>query len=229
MHETPLSLATALADNPREMLRKLQSLDGPFPLFHPEKSADDPITEFAAWLAAAIDSEIREPHAMTLSTVDEQGFPDARVLILKNLDSKGWHFAISAQSPKGRQLTIQPNAALTFYWQKLGRQVRVRGVAMDMGPPTSAADFLARPQGSRAAALMARQSDILNHAADLDAALAQQRQRMTEQPNLVSPFWTVYALRPDQVEFWQADTGRRHTRLKYVRTEGGWSKVLLWP
>ena len=166
---------------------------------------------------------------MTLSTVGDDGSPDARVLILKDLDEQGWHFATSAASPKGVQLSHHPEAALTFYWPKVGRQVRIRGMVVALGRDVNAADFLARPPGSRAGALLARQSDVLASPADLDAALSEQYERMARQPDLVAPAWTVHAMRPQCVEFWQGDTQRRHTRLRYRLTPTGWEKELLWP
>ena len=218
-----------LAANPQKLLRTLKSLAGPFPAFSPADSPDDPRVQFVDWMETAIAAEIPEPHAMTLSTVDEHGTPDARVLILKNIDADGWHFAISTASPKGRQIAAHPKAALTFYWQKLGRQVRIRGTAINLGPAAGTADFLARPEGSRAAALMERQSDVLDSPSDLESALADSWKKLQERPDKVAPSWAAYALHAEQVEFWQADTNRRHTRLRYTRTHDGWSKDCLWP
>lgn len=213
----------------RELLRKLSSLAGPFPSFDMSASASTPQAQFLAWLDQAIAAGVQEAHAMTLSTVDDDGHPDARVLILKDLDEQGWHFAASAASPKGCQLYRHPEAALTFYWTKVGRQVRIRGKAIALDYDINAADFLARPQGSRAGALLSRQSDVLASADDLDAALSEQYERMAREPGLVAPAWTVYAVRPECVEFWQGDTQRRHTRLRYHRAPAGWEKELLWP
>ena len=213
----------------RELLRKLSSLAGPLPSFDASASASTPQAQFLAWLGQAIAEGVQEAHAMTLSTVDDDGHPDARVLILKDLDEQGWHFAASAASPKGVQLSRHSKAALTFYWPKVGRQVRIRGTAIALDCHRNAADFLARPQGSRAAALLARQSDVLASADDLDAALSEQHERMARQPGLVAPAWTVYAVRPECVEFWQGDTQRRHTRLRYRRALTGWEKESLWP
>jgi len=98
-----------------------------------------------------------------------------------------------------------------------------------MGSEISAADFLARPNGSRAGALMGRQSDVLAHPSELDTAFAAQCERIGQEPDLVAPSWTVYAVQPDLVEFWQGDPQRRHTRLRYRRTATGWDKELLWP
>ena len=213
----------------RELLRGLKSLPGPYLPFDVAQAPRRPEALFAEWLQAAIDAGVREPHAMTLSTVDADGHPDARVLILKNVDEHGWHFAITRSSPKGRQVGHMPHVALTFYWPALGRQVRIRGVAHDMGAGIQAADFLARPLGSRAGGLLGRQSDVLESEQALEDALALQLRRLEAEPGLVAPQWAVYAVLPDVVEFWQGNEQRRHVRLRYVRDGEGWTTERLWP
>ena len=211
------------------LLRGLKSLPGPYQPFNIRRAPAAPERLFLEWLQTAVDSGVLEPHAMTLSTVDSDGHPDARVLILKNVDYRGWHFAIARGSPKGRQILGSPSVALTFYWPVLGRQVRIRGMAHDLGPEAQGADFLARPQGSRAAALIGRQSMTLASDAELDAALATQLQRLQENPRLVMPEWAVYAVRPDTIEFWQGHEQRRHARLRYQREGFAWITEQLWP
>src|SRR5688500_14564006 len=108
----------------RLLLRELPSLAGPLPDFNPAAVAATPQDQFIIWLREAIGAGITEPHAMTLATVDSDGRPDARILILKDLDERGWHFATSRQSPKGQHIAAALDVALTFYWPLLGRQVR---------------------------------------------------------------------------------------------------------
>ncbi|MDE1995804.1 MAG: pyridoxal 5'-phosphate synthase [Rhizobiaceae bacterium] len=213
----------------KDELRSLASLAGPFPPFDPDAAAGEPRELFATWLRDAIDAGIREPHAMTLSTVDETGLPDARILILKNLDDRGWHFATTNAGPKGRQIAVNPYVALTFYWPSLGRQVRIRGVALDSGTTERDADFRARSAGARAVALLSRQSDPLLSESELDDGLRRQRQRLAADPDLVAPNWAVFVVMPHEVEFWQGDTERRHMRLRYRRDRTGWIKERLWP
>jgi pyridoxamine 5'-phosphate oxidase len=214
----------------KELLRSLPSLPGPYVPFDTAQAPAQPEPLFAQWLQAAIDAGIREPHAMTLSTVDADGCPDARVLILKNIDEHGWHFAISRASPKGRQISGSPQVALTFYWPALGRQVRIRGTAHDMGEQASSADFLARPLGSRAGALLARQSDVLASQEELEDGLARQLRRLEQQPDLLPDSWVDYAFSPREIEFWQGSEQRRHVRLRYCRApDASWSKERLWP
>ena len=215
----------------KDQLRGLKSLAGPFDKFDADNAPSDPSRLFQDWLRDAIALEIPEAHAMTLSTVDTDGSPDARVLILKNVDADGWHFASTKLSAKGRQIKARPIAAMTFYWQPLGRQIRLRGDVGEMSREVCEADFLARPVGSRASALLARQSDVLEKDDALETELAEQRDRLERDPSLVSPTWAVYAVKPNEIEFWQADEERRHTRLRYRRAAGdkGWMKERLWP
>jgi pyridoxamine 5'-phosphate oxidase len=213
----------------RDQLRGLKSLAGPFPPFDPEAVPGEPQDLFSVWLGDAIEAGIKEPHAMTLSTVDEKGFADARVLILKNLDDRGWHFASSSAGLKGRQIAANPYVALTFYWPLLGRQIRIRGVCLNTGTEERDTDFLARPAGSRAAALLARQSDILSDDRELEEGLREQRRRLADEPGLIAPNWAVYAVMPHDVEFWQGEEERKHMRLRYRRARTGWIRERLWP
>jgi pyridoxamine 5'-phosphate oxidase len=177
----------------RTRLRAVPTLTGKPPAFDPAQAPGDPHELFVDWLLTAIDNEVPEPCATTLSTVDEDGRPSGRILILKNVDERGWQFAGSAESRKGRELAAHPQAALTFYWVPLGRQVRITGTATPADPAESLADLMARPVAART------QTD-----------------------------WTVYTLRADEVEFWQADPDRRHLRLRYDRSaDGRWTKGLL--
>lgn len=213
----------------KDQLRALKALAGPLPSFDPDMAPDAPKDLFAEWLREAIAAGVPEPHAMTVSTIDAHGAPDARMLILKNLDERGWHFAGTSNGPKGRQIALNPHVALTFYWPKLGRQVRIRGMALATDGVESRADFRARSTGARAAALLCRQSEKLGSPAELDAALGQQQKRLAEDPELVAPDWTVFVVMPHAVEFWQGDTERRHVRLCYRRDKSGWIRDRLWP
>ena len=111
----------------RDLLRTLPVFDRPLPDFDTDKVPDEPVSLFVSWLGEAIDAKVVEPHVMTLSTVDAQGRPDARVLILRNVSDEGWQFTASATGAKGAQLAANPQAALSFYWREQGRQIRVRG------------------------------------------------------------------------------------------------------
>ena len=137
------------ADGGRSFLRALPVLSGSAPPFNIDGAPDEPLALFAEWIEQAAQAGVPEPHAMTISTVDAQGAPRARVLIVKAIDENGWHFAASSASQKGRDLSSHPVAALTFHWPAVVRQVRLVGTVVDDGAQASAADFLSRPIGSR--------------------------------------------------------------------------------
>lgn len=214
----------------RDLLRSLPVFARPLPLFDPGAAPPtDPLDVLAVWLREAIEAGVSEPHAMTLATVGPDGMPDLRVLILKDLDVEGLYFSTESVSAKGVQLEANPQAALGFYWREQGRQIRVRGAVQAVAPDVSAKDFLARPLGSRAASLAGRQSAVLHDPAELSAALAAAHARLEAEPGLIAEHHAVYVLRPLSLEFWQGDAQRRHVRLRYRRTSGGWSAERLWP
>ncbi len=184
---------------------------------------------FIEWLNIAIEEGVHEPHAMTLSTVNEKGAPDARVLILKDVSRNRWYFATSTTSRKGEQLKRNPNVALTFYWSEIGRQVRIRGVTSEMSADASAKDFLERSDEARAVALIGYQSNELIKRQTLDDALSKIKKLVKGAPDTVSANWKLYSVAADEVEFWQADSERKHVRVQYQRNDEHWGHRLLWP
>lgn len=213
-----------------ELLRSQQVFPAEMPEFHPGEAPDDPVSLFFSWLSQAIRDRVPAPQTMTLATADDKGRPSSRVLICRDVDSDGrWYFASGAGSAKGRELAVNPHAALSFFWIQQGRQIRVRGTAISSGIEASAADFLARHPASRAEALVGRQSQKLDNPAELDQALSDAEARIDAEPELVDRDWTLYALTADQVEFWQGDRQRRHVRLRYQRVGQAWTRQLLWP
>jgi pyridoxamine 5'-phosphate oxidase len=214
----------------RQMLRGLEVFPAELPEFDVRSAPGDPVTLFLTWLAEAVRDKVLGPHAMTLATADAAGRVSSRVLICKDVDADGrWYFASDAESVKGRDLAANPCAAASFYWPQQGRQIRISGLAASAGTQASAADFLARPPASRAAALVGRQSEPVDDPADLDAAFRQSQAAVDADPGLIAPGWTLYALSADAVEFWQADQQRRHIRLQYQRTADNWTTRRLWP
>jgi pyridoxamine 5'-phosphate oxidase len=212
-------------------LRGWPSFPDELPAFDTADAPARPHQLFLEWLTEA-GEHVLAPHAVTLSTVDPDGSPDARVVILKNVDATGFSVATSAGSPKGRQLDKDPRAALTFFWPGRGRQVRVRGIAAPCEPEVSARDFRERSPDSRVEALIGRQSEVLDDPADLLAAAEDARRRVAGDPGLVASGWTRYLVRPSGVEFWQARHDRRHVRLRYRRDPDattGWVVERLWP
>jgi pyridoxamine 5'-phosphate oxidase len=213
----------------RSQLRTLPVFAGTMPRLDSDAAPEQPAELFLAWLAEAIEAGVREPHAMTLATVDAAGRPSSRVLILKGLADGQWQFATSRDSRKGQELAHTPWAAANFYWPELGRQVRLRGRVLDDGPAEAARDFLARGPGSRAESLVGHQSEPLADRSELERAFAEAQAQVEADPQLVPGHWALFSLVPDEVEFWQAHVERRHTRLRYALERGRWTRTLLWP
>lgn len=212
----------------RSRLRGLSPFPDLLPRFDAEDAGDDPVSLFEVWLDEAIMNGQPAPHAAVLTT-SRQNAPSARVLILKDIDPRGWHFATHASSPTGRDLTNNPVAALTFFWPLQGRQVRVTGSVSTASKAESAADFSARPLASRVATLVGHQSEVLHDPAHYTAAEETARRTLDEHPDAVDSDWTVFVIAANRVEFWQASTDRRHTRLLYTHHEHGWNRTTLWP
>ncbi|MFE0453401.1 pyridoxal 5'-phosphate synthase [Streptomyces sp. NPDC058914] len=215
-----------------ELLRSLRVWDPEvtaLPPFDPGAAPAEPEELFTRWFAEAVAAGEREPHTMTLATADEDGLPDARIVMLHGADEDGWSFATHVTSRKGRQLAARPYAALTFYWPALGRQVRVRGPVSTAPAEAARADLRMRSTGALAAALTGRQSEALGSLEELARASEAAWERAGREPDAQAASWTLYRLRPDAVEFFQGDERRRHVRLLYRRTGPDWERGLLWP
>ncbi|AOR33709.1 oxidase [Streptomyces fodineus] len=197
--------------------------------FDPGTAPPTPLALFTNWFADAVAAGQPEPHTMSLATVDKEGRPDVRIVMLHGADADGWSFATHTSSRKGRALSTHPHAALAFYWPVLGRQVRIRGPVTAAPAQESLADLHARSTGALAAALTGRQSEDLSSLEELRQASEAAWERARENPAEPSPTWTLYRLRPQTVEFFQGHPDRQHVRLEYRSTEFGWSKALLWP
>lgn len=197
--------------------------------FDPDTAPPTPLPLFTSWFADAVAAGQPEPHTMSLATVDEEGRPEVRIVMLHGADADGWAFGTHATSRKGRALRAHPHAALVFYWPVLGRQVRLRGPVTAAPSRESQADLQARSTGALAAALTGRQSEDLSSLDELRRASQAAWERARENPAEPSPTWTLYWLRPETVEFFQGDADRRHVRLEYRSTGFGWSRTLLWP
>jgi len=190
---------------------------------------DDPIEQFKRWFEEARRGGVYEPNAMTLATVDADGRPSARIVLLKIVDARGLAFFTNLDSRKGHALTANPRAALCFWWGPLHRQVRLEGAIERVEDAEADAYFASRPYGSQLGAWASPQSAVLAGRAELEAAERSCRARFAEGAVPRPEFWGGFRLVPDQVEFWQGRSNRLHDRLRYRQSADGWRLERLAP
>lgn len=192
---------------------------------------DDPIALFVEWLDAARASEPNDPNAMALATVDAEGQPDVRMVLLKDVDARGFTFYSNQESAKGEQLWANPSAALLFHWKSLRRQVRVRGPVEPVSVEEADAYFASRARESRIGAWVSDQSRPLADRATLEARVTDQTARFDGQEVPRPERWTGWRVNPVQIEFWRDRPFRLHDRLRFDRAVGeqAWSRGRLWP
>lgn len=191
------------------------------PALRREDLDPDPIAQFREWFAAA-EREAPLPEAITLATIGEDGLPDARMVLLKGVDERGFRFFSNRESVKGGQLAAAPSAALIAYWRELDRQVRARGPVEQLGDDESDEYFASRPRESQLGAWASPQSRPLESRAELDERLAKITERFGDGEIARPPHWGGYLLRPRSIEFWQGQVARLHDRFRYSRDGSGW-------
>lgn len=194
------------------------------------KDPDDPLTLFAAWMAEAEKKELNDPNAMSLATVDGEGQPNVRMVLLKGFDERGFTFYTNLESRKGNELAGQPKAALCFHWKSLRRQVRVQGPVAAVSAEEADAYFASRPRDSRIGAWASSQSRPLESRFALEKAVATWTAKfgIGEVPR--PPHWSGFRITPARIEFWADRPFRLHDRLVYFRgADNHWHTERLYP
>jgi pyridoxamine 5'-phosphate oxidase len=190
--------------------------------------ARDPFAQFGAWLEEALAAPgIVEAHAMSLSTVGEDGRPSSRMVLLRGWDDRGFVFYTNYRSRKGRELERHPEAALMFWWGELQRQIRIEGDAERVSEAQSDAYFAGRPRGHQLSAWASPQSEAIDRAGLTSAAAEADARFPDEVPR--PPYWGGFRIVPARFEFWQGQPDRMHDRIAYARDGDSWTTVCLAP
>lgn len=201
-------------------------------LFDDSDRADlDPLALFEEWFALAKESEPNDPHAMALASVDADGLPDVRMVLLNARDERGFAFFTNFDSAKGEQLLAHPKAAMVMHWKSLRRQIRIRGPVEVVSPAEADAYFSSRPKGSQIASAASQQSRPLDSRATLREQVADLTTKTGEGEVKRPAHWSGFRIVPTSIEFWKDGEFRLHDRVRFTReaTDQPWSSQRLYP
>ncbi|NKJ06895.1 pyridoxamine 5'-phosphate oxidase [Rhizobium sp. SG741] len=192
---------------------------------------NEPFTLFAAWLHEAETTEPNDPNAVALATVDGDGLPNVRMVLLKGFDSDGFVFYTNFESQKGQEILSQKKAAMCFHWKSLRRQVRLRGLVEVVSDKEADEYYKTRARGSRIGAWASKQSRPLESRFALEKAVAEYTARYVIGDIPRPPYWSGFRIRPLSIEFWHDRQFRLHDRIEFRRDvpEGAWQKVRMYP
>ena len=207
-----------------DYVRQVSSAEPP-----PLLAEHDPMALFDEWLAEAGRKEPNDPNAVAVSTVDEDGMPDVRMVLLKDTDARGFVFYTNMQSAKGRQLAANPKAALLFHWKSLRRQVRVRGAVSVVSEAEADAYWATRARSAQLGGWASAQSEPLPDRLALEKKIAEYGLRFGLGKVPRPPHWTGFRVVPESLEFWRDRPFRLHERLVFARSGDGWTTSRLFP
>ncbi len=189
----------------------------------------DPFAQFEKWMQQAIDLQFSDPTAMTVATVDADGQPSQRIVLLKHFDTKGFVFYTNYGSRKARDLDSNPRISLHFPWHEIERQVKICGVAERVPTAESVKYFLSRPRDSQLAAYASKQSAVISSRSLLMGQFEAMKQKFQAGDIPLPDFWGGYRVTPQEIEFWQGGASRLHDRFRYTRQAQGWQIDRLAP
>ena len=194
------------------------------------KDEDNPINLFREWFNEAKKSEINDPNAVALGTIDYKGYPSVRMVLLKDYNDDGFVFYTNFNSNKSKAIKKDPKISMCFHWKSLLRQVRIIGLASKVSEEEADNYFNSRSYGSRIGAWASEQSSVLNNREDLLMSIAKYKEKFPNEKKVPRPqHWSGWRLKPEEIEFWLDGENRIHERLKYIKKKNIWEKVLLSP
>ena len=194
------------------------------------KDEDNPISLFKIWFDEAKKSELNDPNALSLATSDNMGVPSVRMVLLKSFDNNGFVFYTNLNSTKSKAIRDNPIVSMCFHWKSLLRQIRITGKASNVSDQEADVYYNSRSYGSRIGAWASKQSSILNNRKELNKEIEDYKSKFPNNDKVPRPsHWSGWRVNPSEIEFWLDGDNRIHERLKYIKDNESWKKILLSP